>query len=234
MADLGLYLGSMFAHWMETFGGVALLLFALYEKYRKKETPSRLFWVAALILLGVASFQAWKDEHHNSEVLISEKSDLWTHYNQCDKERALKSQLADTYIGIAGKQQDQLSAQQETFNRCVMALGAASISPRLNIAVNYVPAPVNATPGVPSKAWILVAAPNRDMHPANFKISCQGNFTVLSERFSAAAITEGKIMPRSSDHEYSFNLSSPVWRPFEPLIMFLASDGLGECKAQQT
>jgi hypothetical protein len=58
-----LYLYSVLDHWLFSFGGIALVVFALYEKYRQKITPSKWFWGLAALCIFIATFQAWSDEH---------------------------------------------------------------------------------------------------------------------------------------------------------------------------
>jgi hypothetical protein len=76
MPQVMLFFSALIAHWLFTFGGVALVLFGLYEKSRHKETQKRLYWGVAAILLFVASYQAWLDEHHNAEAVIRDKMQL--------------------------------------------------------------------------------------------------------------------------------------------------------------
>lgn len=68
-----LFLSALMAHWLFTFGGVAMVAFGLYEKYRHKEPQKRLFWGVAIALLVIASYQAWLDEHHNADTVISQR-----------------------------------------------------------------------------------------------------------------------------------------------------------------
>jgi len=70
------YLYAVFAHWLTTFGGIAVLAFLLYEKYWKKETHAKVFWWTAFALLCVSFYQAWLDEHRNLQTVISEKAQL--------------------------------------------------------------------------------------------------------------------------------------------------------------
>jgi hypothetical protein len=76
MPQVMLFFSALIAHWLFTFGGVALVLFGLYEKSRHKETHKRVYWGVAVILLFVASYQAWLDEHHNAEAVIRDKMQL--------------------------------------------------------------------------------------------------------------------------------------------------------------
>jgi hypothetical protein len=70
------YLYAVGAHWLFTFGGIAVLLFLLYEKYERQETSPKIFWGIAVLLLCVGFYQAWLDEHHNAATVIAEKAVL--------------------------------------------------------------------------------------------------------------------------------------------------------------
>jgi hypothetical protein len=61
-----LYLLAVGGHWLLSFGGIALVGFALYEKYYKKVTPRAWFWGLAVLLFFVATFQAWQDEYQKT------------------------------------------------------------------------------------------------------------------------------------------------------------------------
>jgi hypothetical protein len=71
--DILLFLSALAAHWLFTFGGVALVAFGVIEKYRHKETHKRIYWGVAVGLLMVASYQAWNDEHRNTEDVIKQR-----------------------------------------------------------------------------------------------------------------------------------------------------------------
>jgi hypothetical protein len=76
MSNVILFISAVVAHWLVTFGGVAMVGFGLWEKYKHKETAKWIFWGLAVVLLVVAFYQAWSDEHHNTEVVIGEKANL--------------------------------------------------------------------------------------------------------------------------------------------------------------
>lgn len=67
MHVFGLFLLAVLGHWVASFGGIALLIFALYEKYWKKVTPNTWFWGLAAVLLFYATFQAWRDEYGKTQ-----------------------------------------------------------------------------------------------------------------------------------------------------------------------
>ena len=96
--QLFLYLANVFSHWVASFGGVALLVFEIWRKAKGKEAHHRIFWGAAAVPLAIGMYQAWLDEHRNSEVLISEKASVWGQYNECQgnlKAEHTKSDLLD-------------------------------------------------------------------------------------------------------------------------------------------
>ena len=69
-----LFVSAVVAHWMVTFGGVAMVIIGLIERYKHKETTKWIFWGSAAVLLLVAFYQAWSDEHSNTQAVIAEKA----------------------------------------------------------------------------------------------------------------------------------------------------------------
>jgi hypothetical protein len=73
---LWFFLSDLFHQLLFYFGGVVAMLILLWEKWRKTSVNWK--WAGAFFLfcLFVSCFQAFVDEHHNSQQLIQEKSDL--------------------------------------------------------------------------------------------------------------------------------------------------------------
>lgn len=68
-----LFVSAVMAHWLFTFGGIAMVAFGLYEKLNEKDTEKWIFWGLAVVLLLVAFYQAWSDEHRNTQAVIQER-----------------------------------------------------------------------------------------------------------------------------------------------------------------
>ena len=66
-----LFITDIFHQILFYFGGVVGVAIVLVEKKRKRPISWRLVFYFFLFCLFVSCFQAWIDEHHNSELLIS-------------------------------------------------------------------------------------------------------------------------------------------------------------------
>ncbi len=71
------------------------MLILLWEKY--KEKPIQWKWIGAFFLfcLFVSCFQAWIDEHHNSQILVSQKADLAAEKNALNQKLDIKQAEVD-------------------------------------------------------------------------------------------------------------------------------------------
>jgi hypothetical protein len=96
---LWLFLDDLFHQILFYFGTVLAMLIFVWERLREKNVSLK--WIAAfsLFCLFVSCFQAWIDEHHNSETLIEEKSKLvsekWSLQNKLDNKQLEVDWLRD-------------------------------------------------------------------------------------------------------------------------------------------
>jgi hypothetical protein len=65
MVNVQDFLAAILGHWVSLMsGGIVIVALLLWERFRKN--APRIVWVIIVCLfLGVASFQAWNDEHTN-------------------------------------------------------------------------------------------------------------------------------------------------------------------------
>lgn len=201
-----------------------------------RELGGQTWLVAALAIgLGVSCFQAWHDEHHNATILIDQKADVWSKFNVCDKERAVKGALADTYAGQMVVDRTRLDSQQDTFNRCILTLGQATVQERRRIDVKTLDVlNFNGSGGRTLTAWAVLAATNKIITPSSGILTCAEKFELQS-----FTILDTKITLKTSFHQSQINerqvrflLGSPPWTPTSPLIFMLTTQemgGLGDC-----
>jgi hypothetical protein len=181
--------------------------------------------VASVCVL-IACARVWSFEHKNTQTVISEKASVWGKYNQCDKDLALKSQLADVYSGTIGTQHTQLYNQQDTFNRCVLALGITNKPEPLVIRVDD--ASFNGNygkdrSGKDMKLWIFTVFVNKSVSPFQGTFRCKGDFVVAQGRTmhsnSDSDWDELNSSHRKEDGGYRIELAQPgTWRPDMPLV----------------
>src|SRR5882762_4898853 len=141
MGSLGLFLHSLLGSWMAWIGGILRMipLFEnLIEPYLRKSPRVKGFLdthaarlkrdlkTIAVVCLFIGCYRAWVFEHRNAEAAMygpGGKSEVWGAYNTCDREKAVKTVLADTYSSQIAQQRVQLDNEQGTFNRCILAMG---------------------------------------------------------------------------------------------------------------
>lgn len=84
MPNLLRFVHAVFAHWISLVGVVLTAMSFIQPWIEKRFPKTRVFkglWAVGVALLLVALYDAWLDEHHNAEVLISERARLF--FQQC-------------------------------------------------------------------------------------------------------------------------------------------------------
>jgi hypothetical protein len=236
-----LFLHSLFGSWMVWAGGILRLIpfiESLIEPWLRKTHPKVDAWfiaqgnalkrnlgAIALICLFIGCYRAWVFEHNNAETAMygkGGKSEAWAEYNECDKERAVKTVLADTYSGTLTSQQTQIFQQQDTFNRCILALGQSSQPAALKVrfrrwAISQISRP--DTDGAAMKLWILLAFPNKTVFPLKGTVSCKTPIHLVE----TTIITDGSALRSDSaalnDRTIRFNYVHPPWNQESPLAL---------------
>ncbi len=217
----GEWIAAVLEHWHGWVSG-SVIAFALEigEKVWKFEVPRKLFiWILGLGLLW-SVFAAWRDEHMNTEAVIEEKAHVSSQYNQCDKERAVQSALAQRYSADLASEQLQISNQQDTFNRCILAMGQTNLPTPTKIQVVRWSIPgeiaINGTKG---RMWVLVALTNKTFSSTKGTMKCDGAFVPIE----ATLLTQGEalradfrpINEQSAHVEFMY----PPWSYRNPLVL---------------
>ena len=234
MPHIFLFLQAVFAHWVGLLG-IALTLAPLvpqrFEQWIERKIVKTQFsfkhlWIVGAFLLVIAFYQGWNDEHNNAEEAMygkDGKSEAWSKYNECDKERAVKTALADTYSQSVVNQQNLLNGQQDTFNRCVLSLAKEAAPESLQVDVmrwqideTYHFANVGEV-----EFWVLVAIPNKIVSPLRGTVKCDAPFvaarsTLLTHGNAIRADYE-QVTPQSAHIEFLY----PPWSDKNPLVFFV-------------
>jgi hypothetical protein len=219
-------------------GGFLAFVLEVADKLWDWKISKRTFAVILGVGLLWSVFATWRDEHNNSTVLIQEKADAWSKYNQCDKERAIDDALTKQLTGQVGSQQVQLANQQDTFNRCVLTLQQVSIPERKKLRVKTMGAfSVTDPQGKDTLVWLVVGFTNKTIPSLHAKLTCTESFV-----FQKFDIVAGGPLPapkvgfsraQVSDKQVTIGLQSPLWNPESPLLFMLTTEGktskLGEC-----
>ena len=245
------YISAVTAHWFWWIG-LVLTLEPLFQRLLPKrwqqwiggkmsdvKLAPRWFALAGAALLVVAFFQAWRDEHRNAyEAMYGKdgKAEAWSKFNACDKDRAIAQQSMNILTGQLANNNGLLLGQQDTFNRCVLALGLRNSPERPKVDVQW------ATMGeqrdtenaVVSQTVLFVGRTNRSLSEVRHQITCPFPF-----KFRTFGLSQKETLTfefesgQDSDRVASFSLRR-AWRPEATLIIVttVAQENihqLGEC-----
>jgi hypothetical protein len=231
MHEHTLFIGNVLAHLVALMSGIASFAIATYEAVKSKPIRSRTFWVIGSVCLVIAFNQAWRDEHHNSQLLIDQKAEAWSKYNSCDKQLAVASSLNTTYYGQIADQRTRLDGQQDTFNRCILAIGVkAQEPPRLTTFWAITNIKAQKPDGSMSALVAVVSETNRRFPSVDVDVKCNVPFS-----FNYADLPGGDLFVMQSNHQTSPNTVhvsiNSAWSPGIPLVATLAVDADLKTKA---
>jgi hypothetical protein len=252
MADMSEFLGflgNVLAHWIALMSGLFSLVLALIGQAKKwrREVP-RLFWVFAAFAVYVSCFQAWKDEHRNSEVLKQEKAALTGENNTCTFERALLERDVQSLNSIHATDADSVANGRKTIDHQVAQIGQCLIdegkmNPVINTKFKVLVIPFkdadvsyNAPP-VPNQSvkwYMMLIQVNRRQEPYG-TLSCAQQFDIVTPP-RITRITPG-LPPDEFTHPQQVDpgtyilhfLSGEVWEDSNPIhfIVKSQSDAVG-------
>jgi len=241
VSNFFLFLHSLFGSWMVWAGGILRMIpfiESLIEPWLRKTHPRIDAWfikrgnalkknlgAIALICLFIGCYRAWVFEHNNAETAMygkGGKSEAWDEYTKCDKERAVKTVLSDTYSGTLASQQTQLFQQQDTFNRCILALGQSVQPAALKVRFRRWVIPQISqkdADGTLTKLWIMLAFPNKTVFPLKGTVACKTPIRLLE----TTIITDGSVLRSNStalnDRTIKFDYMQPPWSQESPLAI---------------
>jgi hypothetical protein len=222
---------AVIEHWHGWLsGGVLAFVLEIGDKLWDWKVSKRTF----AIILGVgflwSVFAAWRDEHRNTEQVIEGKAEAWSKYNACDTERRVDDALAKQLSGQVGAQQMQLANQQDTFNRCVLALGQISIPQPLRVRTTITEISSNrlsvVTPNRQSEKLLLVLATvNKPVSPVKGVLECDSAVSFDTATISGRAPFVSLSKSVISDRKFEFGFNNPVWTEDRPLVFTLVTQG---------
>ena len=228
MASLFLYLYAVAAHWLFTFGGIAVLGFLIYEKYWRKETPSRWFWAIAIICLWIGFYQAWLDEHHNLTTVIDEKAKAVGDLGNCGADLRVAGAKAEFFQRQADIGVLNFGTQQNALNACIVAMGKANGPEPLRITTREA---AFDTPGATSTTGrtqlsALVINTNKIISPVHATLICSQPFTLMGAEFAMGPHwTMSAKRAVIAENKARFEIESPAWNPGIAFVVLVASQG---------
>jgi hypothetical protein len=253
-AQFSTFFGAVGSHLVTLFAGcVATVTLGIFQKYVFKRPLSVKEDVAVFLLfLFFACFQAWRDEHRNTQSVIDEKSTLASEVNSCSAnlrvDRAYSKGL-EVQNGVArstiDKQNTSLVQQQGTINSCVVSLGKMNPILREKIDVIMIPigtieskghfvGPNALVKSYISELLIITNEPERKFHG---DLKCDKNFFITQPpqiKATALMIMVGSEPPRviaNNEYEIAVNATGTEWNPTHPAYMQVDSydQNVGQC-----
>ena len=214
---VSLFIGALVNHWLFSFGGVVLVIIAVIERLRNKDTEAWVFWGAALVCLIVACYGAWVDEHNNAQAAMYGdlgKAEAWSKYNQCDKDRAVNDALAKSY-------QSRNNAEQDLFDKCILSLGNANKPQPLRLKAEWV---LPSLQNVETKRYlaVIVAATNKQT-AVNVYVRCDKDFQYLDAKIAGINSLMNRGSRSVTEKEAFVDADIGMWSPSHPLVIFVTS-----------
>jgi hypothetical protein len=178
------------------------------------------------ICLFIGCYRAWVFEHNNAQTAMygmdgmDGKAEAWPKYNTCDKERAVKSVLTDTYSSQIAQQRTQLDSEQDTFNRCILAMGQKNTPEPLKIEVMRWKIPETYTYANVGKIqfWTLVVVTNKVFSATRGTLECDSPFSAIT----STLLTHGNALradyERINPHAIHIEFLYPPWSSQNPLV----------------
>lgn len=242
------------AHWI-TVAGVVLTVAAFFDHYieelAKRESALHKGLAVALRLLAknlkfialaclvVGCFQAWTDEHHNTEEAINGpegKIRAWSLYNQCDKERFGKSTLVDSLETQTSFFQRQIGNQQDVFNKCILALGLegarkpAVASIRIATLDSF---SVILKSKPDTKIKVVVVRVDQLRKTVNGQLACSSPMQFIEAHLASSETLRmgGNGSLQINDYTVNVNITGEPWSPDDDLILLIVGDNIsaGAC-----
>src|SRR5258708_2590141 len=113
MHEHTLFVSNVLAHLVALMSGIVSFILAIAQEVRKKPHASLAFWIIGAICLLTAFDQAWRDEHHNTQVLIDQKSEASGKLATCAGDLKVTTQKSD-FLDSQNKTQQTLINSQLT------------------------------------------------------------------------------------------------------------------------
>ncbi len=213
-------------------GGFLALVEWIMVKYLNTPLEKRVFTGLVLVLLFVASFQAWVDEHHNAEQLTKEKANIAGEREFWKGQSYAKDQSLRDRDEMIGRNVEALSETQLAFARLSDKVLDVTHPEPLRIEVKLNELSSLSWPNE-RKLWIITLVSNKPLSPVRGTISCTHPFMAIGTPVivgeSATMVTDAGVL---NDHEVRLGIVSPALNPDTPVMMPVSAPdnpGLGKC-----
>lgn len=245
-----LFLGSLWGSWMVWVGGILRMIpFVehLIEPWLRKKHPSVDAWfvargealkknlkVIALTCLFIGCYRAWVFEHNNAQAVMygkDGKSEAWSKYNECDRERFGKTILSDQLGTQVAALQTQIGAQQDTFNKCILAVGLRN-SPQPLVATMRFTFFQNVGGtnqlGKKVQARLVIVRVNQLRQSAAGELRCHNPVHLVEAELAtnASLLQISQASRQIDDRTIRVEIGGQVWGPDDDLVLLVTADNI--------
>jgi hypothetical protein len=246
--DIGLFLWAVLAHWQSyVTGGLVTAGIGIYERKTGRNIPWKIYASVFLLSAGfVAMFYAWHDEHHNAQVLIGQKADLWGNLNSSQENLKLE-QVKSEFLESQNKQlQRRIDEDITTIGRSQIAIGNLGTQlgkltvldpPRVTIKSIALPRIGTAK----RTLWLVIALTSKPRMPVKGIITCERELGMdawggMAQSSDDGGVSEEMIRPINS-RQIEVHIYVPPWKPENPVVItgWAPFDlGPGKCTFEET
>ena len=228
---------AVFEHWHGwVSGGVLAFFLEVGDRLKKWEIKPRIFAVILGVGLFWSVFAAWRDEHHNTATVIDEKAKAVGDLGTCSGDLKTETEKSKLLERQNLQQQITTNSQQDSLNRCIVALGSAIRPERLRTEAWYVGTVVEKRNPQHLYMGTWVGMTNKIVTPIRLLVTCEGNVAdVGGWVLGTGGMMSGGWGGRFSPKKYGMGITSPSWTPANPLLVTVYADqrDLGTCKFEE-
>jgi hypothetical protein len=219
-----LYIKAVFAHWFATVGILLTLTPFVPDRTRKwvevrmkQQFSLKHLWIVGAVLLGIAFYQAWVDEHYNATQLIKDKDSIsrdmefWKNQSYAKDEAIRKrDELLDKNFTTLTETQRSLTTLSNTILN--LTVGAPEIT--------TIPLRVQEPqlPGKFSRHFLLLT--NKIVSPVKLTFGCSGAqvYSVEPVPLPPGAMIGG-AEPLGDGHTFRVEIATPPWTSTHPIVL---------------
>jgi len=233
-----LFLHSLFTQILTYVGG-ALTMTPYAEKWLEEPWKKRkriqtflrhhvkdLKWIGIFCVL-IAVFQAWSVQFDETQTALygkDGKSEAWGKYNACSTSLSVKGALLEQANAQILTQGTQLSGQQDTFNKCILALGLRPTPPPLKMTAKWVGTGIRGEEnGASFYIVVIVSETNQLVSNVNLDLKCNHPFAFRFATIPTDSVWTSSSGQGNDDRSARIILNTP-WFPGTPLVVSAMTD----------
>jgi hypothetical protein len=234
MSELSIFLQSALNNWI-TIVGIVLTLVPFVpdeaqswveRKVMKSKFSLKHLWLFGMFLLFVAFYETWRDEYRN--------------YQQLTKDNTTLAQDRDRWKAQNDDKDSSLRKRDELLGQSVTALTGLS-NKILDVTKPEPLKIITAGERLPyyggsqPHEMIMLAFPNKVVGAVNADIECDRDIQSARAAMLGHDLWMGGGVAIQSPRLVSVNITSPIWTPTQPLVVYIAfaKDLANECKIVQ-